>query len=81
MTSSLSRRKWFALVVAVATLAGSVFVMTAVFAHPIPAASNGILGADWQCQRILWLTSCTRLQSVTPVRSGHEQPVSGSRQV
>ena len=81
MTSSSSRRKRFALAVAVATLAGSVCLMTAVFAHPKPA-SNGILGADWQCQQILWLTNCTRVQPVTPVRSGHDGPaIGGVRQV
>jgi hypothetical protein len=81
MTSSSSKRRRFALAVAVATLAGSVCLMTAVFAHPKPV-SNGILGPDWQCQQILWLTSCTRVQPATPVRSGHQEPVvDGSRQV
>ena len=50
--------------------------MTAVFAHP-KSVPNGILGPGWQCQRIVWLTSCTRVEPVTPaVRSGHEEPVS-----
>lgn len=65
MMPSSSRRKRIALAVAAATLAASACVMTAVFARPITVAS-GVLGADWQCQRIVWVTSCTRLQPEIP---------------
>jgi hypothetical protein len=80
MTSPSSKRRRFALAMAVATLAASICLMTAVFARP-KLVSNGILGADWQCQRILWLTSCTRVQPVTPLRSGHSESVGGLRPV
>jgi hypothetical protein len=65
MTSSSSRRKRIALAVAAATLAAGAWVMTAVFAHPTAVAS-GVLGADWECQRIVWVTSCTRVQPEVP---------------
>jgi hypothetical protein len=83
MTFSSSTRRRLVLAIALATLAGSICLMTAVFAHP-KSVSSGILGADWQCQQILWLTSCTRVEPVEPItpamRSGHEEPV-GLRQV
>jgi hypothetical protein len=75
MTSSWSGRRRLALAIALAALTGSIGLMTAVFAHP-KAVSGGILGADWQCQRIMWLTTCTRVEPVTPaVHSGHDEPV------
>ena len=74
MTSSSSRRKRIALAVAAATLAAAAWVMTAVFEHPTTVAS-GVLGADWQCQRIVWVTSCTRVQSDVPaVRVLQKEP-------
>jgi hypothetical protein len=49
--------------------------MTAVFAHPITVASS-VLGADWQCRRILWVTSCTQVQPDLPaVRALPNEPV------
>jgi hypothetical protein len=65
MMPSSSRRKRIALAVAAATLAAGACVMTAVFARPITVAS-GVLGADWQCQRIVWVTSCTRVEPEIP---------------
>jgi hypothetical protein len=78
MTPSSSRRKRFALAIAAATLAAGAWVMTAVFAHPTAVAS-GVLGADWECQRIVWVTSCTRVQPEVPaVRVWQKEPVSRS---
>lgn len=65
MTPSSSRRKRFALAIAAVILAAGAWVMTAVFAHPTAVAS-GVLGAEWQCQRIVWVTSCTRVQPEVP---------------
>ena len=65
MMPSSSRRKRIALAIAAAALAASACVMTAVLARPMAVAS-GVLGADWQCQRIAWVTSCTRVQPESP---------------
>jgi hypothetical protein len=76
MTSSPSRRRRLALAVAAATLAASACIMTAVFARPVTVASN-VLGADWQCRRIVWITSCTRVQPEVPaVGVWPKEPVS-----
>lgn len=75
MTSSPSRRRRLALAVAAAALAASACIMTAVFARPVTVASN-LLGADWRCQRIVWVTSCTRVQPEVPaVRASPKEPV------
>lgn len=83
MTFSSLRRRRLVLAIALATLAGSICLMTAVFAHP-KSVSSGILGAGWQCQRIVWFTSCTRVEPAEPispaVRTGHEQPLALLRQ-
>ena len=74
MTPSSSRRKRFALAFAAAILAAGAWAMTAVFAHPTAVAS-GVLGAEWQCQRIVWVTSCTRVQPEIPaVRVAPNEP-------
>lgn len=75
MTSSPSQRRRLALAIAAATLAAAACVMTAVFARPVTVANN-LLGADWQCQRIVWVTSCTRVQpEIPPVRARPSKPV------
>jgi hypothetical protein len=74
MTSSSSRRKRFALAFAAAMLAAGAWVTTAVVAHPT-AVATGVLGAEWQCQRIVWVTSCTRVQPEIPaVRVSPNEP-------
>jgi hypothetical protein len=75
MTPSPSRRRRLVLAVAAATLAAGACIMTAVFAHPITVASS-VLGADWECRRILWVTSCTRVQPGLPaVRALPNEPL------
>jgi hypothetical protein len=45
-----------------------------VVAHPT-AVATGVLGAEWQCQRIVWVTSCTRVQPEIPaVRVSPNEP-------
>jgi hypothetical protein len=78
MTSSTRRRR-FALAIAAAILALSAGVMTAVYAHPRDVPS-GLLGATWQCQQVLWVTSCERVPTLRPgvapaVRSWRREPV------
>ena len=65
MTPSPSQRRRLALAVAAAMLAAGACIMTAVFARPVTVASS-VLGADWQCQRVIWVTSCTRVQPEVP---------------
>jgi hypothetical protein len=75
MNPSPSRRRRLALAIAAAMLAAGACIMTAVFAHPITVASS-VLGADWQCRRILWVTSCTQVQPDLPaVRALPNEPV------
>ena len=78
MTASTSRRRRLALAIAAAVLAGSACVMTAVYAHPKPV-TNGLLGADWQCQRFIWLTSCTRIEPAIPAARTWRNESLGSR--
>lgn len=78
MTSSTRRRR-LALAIVAATLALSAGVMTAVYAHP-HAVPSGLLGTSWQCQQILWVTSCERVPAVQPSvapaeRSWRREPV------
>nr|WP_244422835.1 hypothetical protein [Bradyrhizobium sp. ORS 278] len=48
-------------------------VMTAVFARPIPVAP-GVLGVEWECAQMFWVTSCTRLTPLTPAARQHHGP-------
>ena len=77
MTLSSSRRKRIALAAAAAILAAGGWAMTAVFAHPTAVAS-GVLGADWECQRIVWVTSCTRVEPAPAVKVWQKEPSSRS---
>ena len=65
MTSAFRRRGRIALGVALVGLAISAFVMTAVLARP-RATPTGLLGAEWSCGQLFWVTSCTRVGPTTP---------------
>jgi hypothetical protein len=78
MTFPSWRRNRFAFAVAAGTLAAAAGVMTAVFARPVSVASD-VLGADWQCQRIVWVTSCTHVQPEVPAaKIRQKEPVARS---
>ncbi len=64
MTSVFRRRGRVALSVALIGLVFSAFVMTAVLARP-RAAPTGLLGAEWSCGQLFWVTSCTRIEPTT----------------
>jgi hypothetical protein len=73
MTLPTSRRGRFAFVIVAATVVATACVMTAVLANPV-SVSSGPLGAEWECQRIVWLTTCTHV-SDTPARNWHKETV------
>jgi hypothetical protein len=54
-----------ALVVAAAMSLGATGLLSIAVAYPRPVVSA--LGPDWQCHRIAFLTSCTRLEQLQPV--------------
>ncbi|MGJ4939263.1 hypothetical protein ACQR1W_01710 [Bradyrhizobium sp. HKCCYLS1011] len=70
MTSPSSRRIRLALAVAIAVVAAGASVMAAVVAHPKSVASR-VMGSDWQCQQLMWLTTCTYVGPVTPIHKVH----------
>lgn len=75
MTSLFAKRGRLALAVAATILVGSACAMTAVFAHPM-REPDAVMGAGWQCQQFVWLTSCTRVQSDAPaVQNGRRDAV------
>ncbi|CCE03569.1 conserved exported hypothetical protein [Bradyrhizobium sp. STM 3809] len=73
MTSLFLRRGRMALGVALLGLVVSAGVMTAVFARPTPVPA-GLLGAEWECAQMFWVTSCTRIVPVVPASRQHHAP-------
>ena len=61
---SWTRRK-LALVAAAAISLGVTGVLSMALVYPRPVLSA--LGPEWQCHRIVIMTSCTRLEQVQPV--------------
>jgi len=61
---SRTRRK-LALVAAAAISLGATVVLSMAVVYPRPVVSA--LGPQWQCHRIVIMTSCTRLEQVQPV--------------
>ncbi|MGY4305221.1 hypothetical protein ACVIJ6_002464 [Bradyrhizobium sp. USDA 4369] len=70
MAFFVSRSLRLAFAVSAAVVAGGECAISGVVASPT-AASNAMLGPDWECWRLIWLTSCTHV-----IRS---HPSSGSR--
>ena len=42
-----------------------VLLGSAVFAHPAAAPSR-LLGSEWECGQLFWVTSCTRVAPISP---------------
>ena len=61
---SLTRRK-LALVAAAAISLGAAGALSTAVVYPRPVVSA--LGPEWQCHRIVIMTSCTRLEQAQPV--------------
>ncbi len=73
MTSVFGGRGRAALAVALTCLVVSACVATAVFARPTPVPA-GVLGAEWECGQLFWVTSCTRIEPATPASRHHQAP-------
>ncbi|MGJ4910388.1 hypothetical protein ACQR10_05525 [Bradyrhizobium sp. HKCCYLRH2060] len=67
------RRGRMALGLALVALVVSACVMTAVLARPRPV-SAGVLGSEWECGQLFWVTSCTRIESISPASRQQQQP-------
>ena len=65
MTSVFRRHGRLALMLVLLGSAMSALVMTAVFAHPAAAPSR-LLGSEWECGQLFWVTSCTRVAPISP---------------
>ncbi|WP_315811070.1 hypothetical protein [Bradyrhizobium sp. SZCCHNR2028] len=66
------RRGRMALGLALVALVVSACVMTAVLARPRPV-SAGVLGSEWECGQLFWVTSCTRIESISPASRQQQQ--------
>ena len=74
MTGLWRNRKVLALTLAAAALACAVALLSIEWVSPQPVAD--LLGSDWQCSRIAFMTTCSRVQRATPVVYGlREDPV------
>jgi hypothetical protein len=72
MTLPTSRRGRFAFAIAAATVVACAYVTIVVFANPT-SVSSGLLGAEWQCQRMVWLTTCTHLPDAPAARNWRKE--------
>jgi hypothetical protein len=63
MTNAGRKPSVFAIIIA--TLAGiaALFAVTLAYPQPVP---DPTLGGGWQCRRLMFLTTCTRVEQVTP---------------
>ena len=66
MFSPWSTRKRLAVAAVAVLLMGGTALLSssAVSPHPV---SSAVLGNQWQCSSIAFLTTCTRVEMVTPV--------------
>lgn len=67
MTSLGSRRARLALAVALAAVAAGASMTAAVVAQPKSVASH-VMGVDWQCQQVIWVTTCTYVRPAATTR-------------
>ena len=75
----LTRKRLALLAVVALLLAGAAIVsIPAVFSQLV---SSEILGNEWQCRKIAFLVTCTRLEGVAPVAHGLSRPVLVGRRV
>jgi hypothetical protein len=65
MTGTSWTRRKIAFLVAGAISLGVTGLLSIAMAYPRPVVSA--LGPDWQCHRIVIMTSCTRLEQMRPV--------------
>ena len=68
MTGLWRNRKMLALTLAAAALASAVALLSIEWVSPQPVAD--LLGSDWQCSRIAFMTTCSRVHGATPVVHG-----------
>jgi hypothetical protein len=69
MISPWSTRRRLAFAAAVALLMGGTALLSSpvLSSHPV---SSAVLGNQWECRSFAFLTTCTRLEMVTPVAHG-----------
>jgi len=66
MISPWLTRRRLALAVAAALLMGGTALMSSPVVSSRPV-SSGVLGSQWECNSFAFLTTCTRVEMVTPV--------------
>lgn len=77
MNRTLGTRRRLVLATTVAALLGVTAYLSVALAYPKPVAS--VLGTDWQCQRVVFLTTCTRAQQIEPIADRAGKTVTGRR--
>ena len=68
MTGLWRNRKMLALTLAAVALACAVALLSIEWVSPQPVAH--LLGSNWQCSRIAFITTCSRVYRATPVVQG-----------
>src|SRR5262245_31973349 len=68
MTGLWRNRKMLALTLAAVALACAVALLSIEWVSPQPVAH--VLGSDWQCSRIAFITTCSRVHKTTPLVHG-----------
>jgi len=69
MISPWSTRRRLALGATMALLMGGTALLSfsAILSHPV---SSAVLGNQWQCSSFAFLTTCSRVEMITPVAHG-----------
>jgi len=71
----LTRRR-LALLAVVALLMGGAALLSSGVVSPHPV-SSAVLGNQWQCSSFALLTTCTRVEMITPVAHGASRSLHG----
>lgn len=75
----LTHRRLALLAAAALLMAGTAFLsVSAVSTQPV---SSPILGVEWECRSFVFLTTCTRVEMITPVAHGLSKNLQGRRGV
>lgn len=75
----VTRKRLALLAIAALLLAGT--VLLSIPAVHSQLVSSEILGDEWQCRKIVFLLTCTRLEGVAPVAHGLSRPLLVGRRV
>jgi hypothetical protein len=70
----LTRRRLALLAVVALLLGGTALLSSGVSWHPV---SSAVLGDQWQCSSLAFLTTCSRVETTVPVAHGASRILHG----